>query len=448
MKKSLKKTMTTAAIAVLLSLALVFSAFAGNFNHLADELNALGLFQGTGAGYDLERAPNRIEALVMTLRFMGLEEAALEGDYEHPFNDVPAWADPYVAYAFEYGLTQGVSDTRFGASDLCTAQMYVTFILRALGFSDAAGGDFTYAGAIAFGSSKGIIDPLLASGTFTRDEMVAVSHLALAVAPKDGEFDTLLAKLVADGAVTEATAAPLLRKQALFDEFNSVGAELNDDPSVSMAIKMEMDMGQLGSASAAMELSMIIDGTDITAAIITAIVAEGEEITVEMFIADGFLYMNQGGEKVKLDAGFANIEELLSMSELSAMAHNPSYFYKDITKTTEGSYTVYTVTLADSFIDIAMGLAAGMMGNTGINDPEMMDLMADMSIDISAVKFYANAAGDLVRMVMPMSMTLDMGALGALTLTIGVDMEITAVGDAVTVNLPDDLDEYELLSIG
>lgn len=39
----------------------------------ADILNSFDLFQGTELGYELERSPKRIEALVMIIRLTGKE---------------------------------------------------------------------------------------------------------------------------------------------------------------------------------------------------------------------------------------------------------------------------------------------------------------------------------------------------------------------------------------
>lgn len=70
---------------------------------LAADLKQLGLFQGVSdTDFDLGRTPNRTEALVMLIRFLGKEAEALEGRWTHPFTDVPAWADSYVGYAYEH----------------------------------------------------------------------------------------------------------------------------------------------------------------------------------------------------------------------------------------------------------------------------------------------------------------------------------------------------------
>ena len=104
----------------------------------ADTLHELGLYQGVGTGadgkpdYALDRVPTRTEALVMLVRALGKESAALSENDPCPFSDVPAWAKPYVGYAYRNGLTNGVSDTLFGAREPAVGYTYLTFMLRAL----------------------------------------------------------------------------------------------------------------------------------------------------------------------------------------------------------------------------------------------------------------------------------------------------------------------------
>lgn len=102
----------------------------------AQMLYDLGLFRGTENGFELDRVLRRDEAAAMLVRFLGGEEQALAGDWSHPFTDVPAWADPYVGWLYENGLTKGVSETRYGAAQATTTGQYAVFLSRAL-----AGGD-------------------------------------------------------------------------------------------------------------------------------------------------------------------------------------------------------------------------------------------------------------------------------------------------------------------
>jgi len=131
----------------------------------AEALRSLGLFKGTGTNadgrpnFELGRSPTRVEEVVMLIRMLGKEGEALAGDWTHPFDDVPVWADPYVGYAYEHSLASGVSAASFGTSVPATAQMFATFVLRAMGYTDdtRGGSDFSYSEATAFAMEKGII---------------------------------------------------------------------------------------------------------------------------------------------------------------------------------------------------------------------------------------------------------------------------------------------------
>lgn len=171
----------------------------------AERLRALGLFQGVGTNpggsinFDLGRAPSRMEALVMLIRLLGKETEATNGDWKHPFADVPVWADKYVGFAYANRLTNGVSITQFGTGT-ATSQMYLTFVLRALGYSDMDGTDFTWDKPEALVQDMGILTEGVRHENFLRADMVIFPEAALSARLK-GKPDTLLDKLIADGAV-------------------------------------------------------------------------------------------------------------------------------------------------------------------------------------------------------------------------------------------------------
>jgi hypothetical protein len=174
----------------------------------AQRLKALGLFQGVGTNldgsvnFDLTRAPSRTEALVMLIRLLGKEAEAKNGDWKHPFTDVPGWADKYVGYAYGKGLTKGSSATEFGTGT-ASAQMYLTFVLRALGYSDAEDGEFTWDKPEELAHSVALLPPGIYLDDFLRSDVVLISEAALSAKLKDSR-DMLLDKLIADGAVMEA----------------------------------------------------------------------------------------------------------------------------------------------------------------------------------------------------------------------------------------------------
>ena len=131
-------------ITLIVILSLVIPAYSATKDELAISLKTLGLFKGVSdTDFALDRAPTRIEAIVMLIRTLGKEEEALSIERSHPFTDVPSWADKYIGYAYETGLSKGVSSTSFGNGNASAAN-YLTFTLRALGYSDAGNEDFSW----------------------------------------------------------------------------------------------------------------------------------------------------------------------------------------------------------------------------------------------------------------------------------------------------------------
>lgn len=168
----------------------------------AMKLKELGLFYGVGENdFDLERAPTRIEALVMLIRVLGAEDKALNGTWNHPFTDVPAWADKYVGYAYEKGLANGVSLTEFGTTNATSAQ-YLTFMLRALGYSDTTGNDFTWDKPYDLARHVRILPSAVDIDNFWRADVAHVSYVALSARLKNSN-DTLADQLIKAKVFTE-----------------------------------------------------------------------------------------------------------------------------------------------------------------------------------------------------------------------------------------------------
>ena len=107
------------------------NGYPGDTEAQAQMLCDLGLFRGTENGFELEKPMTRAEAAAMLTRFLGAEQEALAGEWEHPFTDVPQWAEPYVGWLYESGLTKGVSETVYGAGEDVHCGQYGTFLARA-----------------------------------------------------------------------------------------------------------------------------------------------------------------------------------------------------------------------------------------------------------------------------------------------------------------------------
>lgn len=161
----------------------------------AMELNRLGLFRGVGTNadgsinFDLARKATRAEGLVMLLRLLGKEEEALSGTWSHPFSD-GGWADKYIGYAYENGLTKGKGDGTFGSTDTITAQQYMTFLLRALEYDDSD--NKLYANALTLSEQLGLMTSEdstyeICVKDFWRADMVVASLRCLHARTASGE---------------------------------------------------------------------------------------------------------------------------------------------------------------------------------------------------------------------------------------------------------------------
>lgn len=149
---------------------------------IADALNHIDLFLGTHIGYELERELTRLEGLILLIRMLGKERETLVNTYEMPFEDVDNWAVGYVGYAYENAITYGVSDVAFGSEEIMTDYMFLTLVLRALGYDDyAEGSKFTWDDPYDLAHEVGLIAEPEADTEFTRGDAVEVFWNVLAL---------------------------------------------------------------------------------------------------------------------------------------------------------------------------------------------------------------------------------------------------------------------------
>lgn len=207
----MKKRALSIFLALTLCLGLAISAMAASSEAIeaADRLNELGLFSGVGnnadgtPNYDLDRAPTRAEAVTLLVRLLGKETEAKAGNWTTPFTDVADWAKPYVGYAYANSLTSGTSTTTFSGGDTVSATQYLTFVLRALGYT--SGADFQWDKAWEMTDELGITSGQYnASSAFTRGDAVIVSAAALDIKLKDGS------KTLLEAIKENLAAAPII----------------------------------------------------------------------------------------------------------------------------------------------------------------------------------------------------------------------------------------------
>lgn len=208
-KKRLLVMYCILALFIFLSTTTV-SSESGVYLWYAESLSEIGVFIGTGTGFELDREPTRMESAVMFVRLLGGENEALTQNYSHPFTDVPEWGSPYVGYLYHYELTRGISAELFGAELKVKAKSYITFAMRALGYKDnGQSADFSWDQALEYAYLNGIIDygryVELKEQVFLRDHMAVVSYEILKVVLKGTEI-TLVEDLVSRGYIDLNTA--------------------------------------------------------------------------------------------------------------------------------------------------------------------------------------------------------------------------------------------------
>ncbi len=125
-----------AAAAGAANVGTIDNKYPGDTEAQAQMLKDLGLFKGTGNGFELEKPMTRAQAAVMLVRLLGAEKAALEQNNAHPFLDVPSWASPYVGWLYKSGLTKGISAELYGSQNNVTGLQYSIFLTRAARDSD------------------------------------------------------------------------------------------------------------------------------------------------------------------------------------------------------------------------------------------------------------------------------------------------------------------------
>ena len=461
----MRRFLTLLGTTLLLSAALCVGASASDYDAVAEDLSEIGMFRGTADGFELDRAPTRSEAAIMLVRLYGAEEEAAAGyeagEFTMPFTDVGETAAPYVAYLYTNGIVNGTSATTYGTG-ACTAQNYVVFLLRALGYED--GTDFAYGDALTFAQEKGFYNPLMFSGTFLRDDLAAVTYQALATDLKDGSA-YLLESLIASGAIDADAAASMTEKIEGYRALLAASAEMDSSTSLDADVDAQIEMTYTGETSENMSMAMtgnmqvVLDESDMQMAYTFDIDAMGETMTMGEWMRDGWVYvqMETGGETVqtKTQVNTEEMQALLAQVQAASAVASPVNsadglaMVDSITVSTSGGNTVYTMVIGQNSMSSILDTVLGMLGTTDAAGVDMSLVQAlldtlDFS-DITAI-YTVGSDGQVDDMQMQFSMTMDGTALGApgesLEMAFDMSVAINALGDAVTIDFPAGLDSF------
>ena len=124
---------------------------------------------------------------MLLLRLLAQEESAFLSEAQSPFDDVPGWAEPYVAYAWQNGLVAGVDSEHCAPDDDCDVRSYLTLCYRALGYDE--GVHFQWAQALDFAAPLGLAAAggLSETQTLTRGIAAQLTYGALSCLMEGGE---------------------------------------------------------------------------------------------------------------------------------------------------------------------------------------------------------------------------------------------------------------------
>lgn len=178
-------------------------AYTAEEQNEADALNHLGLFLGTGQGYELNAKLDRSQSVMLLVRMLGKLETAEKGSDTNPFTDVPKWADKVVSYAYTNGIVKGYGPTTFGGKDTVSDYQYLTMVLRALGYDDSAETpDFNWRKSRELAKELKLVDSTADDANFDRGSAVDIFWKALNTNCK-GSAKTLAARLIEQGVFTQ-----------------------------------------------------------------------------------------------------------------------------------------------------------------------------------------------------------------------------------------------------
>ncbi|HWP79855.1 MAG TPA: hypothetical protein VN446_04360 [Candidatus Acidoferrum sp.] len=434
------KKLLSLLVAAVMVLALGMAAGAADYGAMAGDLAAIGMFTGTDVGYELDREPTRAEVAVMLVRLLGAEETAkadfAAGTISHPFSDVADWAAPHVAYLYTNKLTDGVSDAEYGSALLCSGQMYCTFMLRALGYSDAEGGDFTYAAALDFAAEKGLADKAFVAN-FKRDELVAVSYQALST-PVKGGAQSLLEKLIAAGAIDGTKAAAITEKLAILKEYDALALKNVEDYksldcSGTMNIAATVGGQTMNMSDVYRHMKMKVDESAIEGEIVmeTSDPNGGMPTIVHQWMKDGYVYIERGEERYKTQMDYSRMLETLQSSTgiagSSMTSTAAAYMFTSVTKTQTDEGTLYEFALAPKLFNSLMG---GILGNASLS--------ADSIVSFgSMVERILIKDGAVKNIKMSFDYSVPLEGMGEMTTQYSADLTVNAIGDDVVITFPD-----------
>ncbi len=410
----LKKRLALLLALLLLLSVLPVTALAATPTTRADMLKDLGLFQGTPTGYQLDRAPTRAEAAVMLVRALGKTDAATSAAYKTPFTDVPDWAADAVGYLYHEGLTKGTGATKYSANRACEAKMYVTFILRALGYSDTW--DFKYDWAVMDAVDLDVLEAEEAyflddSEVFLRGDMVDITWSALSAKVK-GTQTMLLDKLVTDGAVVESKATKYRDELTAFAAVRTAMLSVNANPSafqVSEKTSMTIKSGIVSITSTEESTTKARQKANGSWDLLREdkMSSLGSRSAQGLYVKDNWLYTSwPDGSKEKYEIN-DSAELLYDLPDLVSVGSFLPFTFKTTRSTTSGRVSEYILNMTEALAEMSTEQLTEMFGDLDseeLSAAELLDTLKSMDYQTSLEN---DAQGRLTGFKMTMSFNME-----------------------------------------
>ena len=202
-------------MALILSLVLVLglSTTAGAFTtkqqRAADALYHLELFLGRSTvtkEFDLDSGLSRAEGVLLLVRMLGAEEKSKTyAVKDTPFTDLtdfwPNMNKGFIAYSYKNELVKGMTATTFGPAVAMNDQMFLTLVLRQLGYTDGDVKNYVWDNAHRLAFEAGLVSTAQKDAEFTRGDSVLIFWKAMEAKFK-GTNETLAKRLISEGVFT------------------------------------------------------------------------------------------------------------------------------------------------------------------------------------------------------------------------------------------------------
>lgn len=206
-----------------------------NEKEAAELTNTIGILKGDGGNYEeyLSKTATRMQAFILSLRFKGLEQEALDQGYEllenNPnanYKDVNSetvlWKDGLAMLAYGYAHPElgwiGDSQGNFNPYDQIDAQQFTKVIATLAGYEQNV--DYTWQEVIDFSKGKNIEVPVISTLEPLRNYDLAEGLQSLLLAKAKGTDTIIAEKMVEEKTLPEKTLELL--------GINSQGSETNE----------------------------------------------------------------------------------------------------------------------------------------------------------------------------------------------------------------------------